>query len=384
MTFKPADVVPPDTVGSVSCMRTKNVQEHLDLSDVWAIDTVHVKRVEQYLKKGDLLVSSANSWNLVGKCSWVPELERRSTFGGFVTVLRPNEDKVDPRFLYRFFSSDRTQATARSFSRQTTNISNLDLKRCAAMPILLPPLAEQRRIAAILDHADALRAKRREALARLDELTQSIFVEMFGEPSTNPRGWPVQTMDELCMGNFRNGLSPSSRGTVHANVLTLSAVTGTEFDSTAVKVATFKTTPPPEQSVDERDLLICRGNGNLNLVGKGYFAPRSLPDTTFPDTIIAARVDATSCSRAYIQALWNTRAVRMQLESAARTTNGTYKINQGSLGSIKLPIPPSEHQTQFAGRIAGIEGLRKGHRQALSALDALFASLQSRAFRGEL
>ena len=86
ITFKPGDVVPVGSPGSVACMRTKNVQSELDLSDVWGIPESFVKRADQYLLTGDLLVSSANSWNLVGKCCRVPQLQwlghiRRVHFG---------------------------------------------------------------------------------------------------------------------------------------------------------------------------------------------------------------------------------------------------------------------------------------------------------------
>ena len=77
ITFKPDDVVPVGSNGSVACMRTKNVQSELELSDVWGISDTFVKREDQYLAGGDLLVSSANSWNLVGKCCWVPVLPWR-------------------------------------------------------------------------------------------------------------------------------------------------------------------------------------------------------------------------------------------------------------------------------------------------------------------
>jgi type I restriction enzyme S subunit len=90
ITFKPTDVVPLDTPGSVDCMRTKNVQAELDATDVWAVEASLVKRKDQFLISGDTLVSSANSWNLVGKCCWIPELGRPTSFGGFISVLRAN------------------------------------------------------------------------------------------------------------------------------------------------------------------------------------------------------------------------------------------------------------------------------------------------------
>jgi type I restriction enzyme S subunit len=194
ITFKPDDVVPVGTRDSVACMRTKNVQAELDLSDVWGIPLSFVRREEQYLDIGDLLVSSANSWNLVGKCCWVPPLPWRATFGGFISVLRGDPTLIDARYLYHWFSSARIQATVRSFGQQTTNISNLNVERCLGLLIPLPPLSEQRRIAEVLDKTDALRAQRRAAITRLDSLTQSMFLHMFGENTR--RSWPSMALGD--------------------------------------------------------------------------------------------------------------------------------------------------------------------------------------------
>ena len=214
INFKPDDVVPTGTRGSVACMRTKNVQAELDMSDVWSVGEQFVRREDQFLQAGDVLVSSANSWNLVGKCCWIPELPGRASFGGFVSVLRPHRAKVEPRFLFRWFSSDRIQTTLRSFGQQTTNISNLNTDRCLKLPLPLPPLAAQRRIAEVLDRAEALRAKRRAALAQLDSLTQSLFLDMFGDPATNPKGWPKQKLGDIAK-QITDGEHQTPKRTTH-------------------------------------------------------------------------------------------------------------------------------------------------------------------------
>lgn len=194
ITFKPDDIVELGTDGSVACLRTKNVQADLDLSDVWAVSRNFVKSDEKLTKPGDIILSTANSWNLVGKASWIPELPWPTTAGGFVSLLRANPEKVSPRYLYHWLTTDEVQANLRKCARQTTNISNLNIQQAAALRIPLPPLPEQKRIAGILDQADALRRLRARALEKLNTLGQAIFQEMFGEPMEE---WPEVSISHI-------------------------------------------------------------------------------------------------------------------------------------------------------------------------------------------
>ena len=207
ITFKPVDKCDPHDERTVVCMRTKNVQATLDASDLIAVPRNLVKNSEKMLSTGDILVSSANSWNLVGKCCQVPTLQYPSTAGAFISILRPKTEQLESSYLYRWFSSVEIQRRLRSFANQTTNISNLNHKKTLELQIPLPPLPEQKRIAGILDAADALRAKRRDALAQLDTLLQSTFLDMFGDPVTNPMGWEIEEFDNW-LKNIDSGWSP--------------------------------------------------------------------------------------------------------------------------------------------------------------------------------
>lgn len=197
VSYKPNDLVENFSENSIVCMRTANVQKKLDETDMLSIPLTIVKDKTKYLQEGDILVSTANSWNLVGKCSWIPKLEYLATAGGFISILRADDKKIDRRYLYHWFNSDRTQIQARNCGRQTTNISNMDLDRALSLKIPLPPLSEQKRIADILDKADELRQKRQQSIEKLDELLQATFIDMFGDPVTNPKGWDVEKLDNL-------------------------------------------------------------------------------------------------------------------------------------------------------------------------------------------
>lgn len=157
ITFKPKDVVAAGEPGTVVCLRTKNVQAEVALDDLIAVAPTFVKRQEQYLQTGDILISSANSWNLVGKCCWIPELPWTASFGGFVTALRPTTDSVHRRYLFEWFRSHRIQQLLRSFGRKTTNISNLSLDRCRSMVFSIPPVDLQRQF---MDAVERIRHNR--------------------------------------------------------------------------------------------------------------------------------------------------------------------------------------------------------------------------------
>jgi type I restriction enzyme, S subunit len=179
ITFKPTDVLDSPGPRSVGVMRTANVQSELDTKDVWELPDSFVKRDDQYLRPFDTLISSANSWNLVGRCCLIPKEIQRSSFGGFVTALRPTGSKIRPRFLHSWFSSSKVQQTVRTFGRRTTNISNLDLKRCAGLRIAVPELASQVEFENRLDGVDGLLAGHKHGLGQIDDLFASLQQRAF-------------------------------------------------------------------------------------------------------------------------------------------------------------------------------------------------------------
>ena len=332
-------------------------------------------RARQIVAEGDVLVATVRP-NLNGVAKVPADLNGAIASTGF-TVLRPQATALDSNFLFQWVKSPAfvSDMMAKSTGASYPAVSDRIIKESQ---IPFPPLDEQRRIAAILDKADELRTKRRQALAQLDALTQSIFHEMFGTvPATT-------TLGALCRNRFRNGVSPSTRGSLEQHVLTLSAVTGSAFDPAAVKTSTFDKPIPDSNRVSTQLLLICRGNGNRTLVGRGYFPRVDLHDVGYPDTVIAAEPDTRVVEPRFLEVAWGLPTTRAQLEGAAKTTNGTFKINQASLAAVELPLPPLELQQTFATRVAAVERLKESHRKHLAELEALFASLQHRAFKGEL
>jgi type I restriction enzyme S subunit len=372
INFKPDDVVPLSSAGSVACMRTKNVQSELALEDVWAVPERFVRRPEQILRRGDILVSTANSWNLVGKCCWIPDLPWRASFGGFVSVLRADPVKVEPRFLFHWFSSDRIQAMLRSFGQQTTNISNLNVDRSLKLPLWLPPLAEQRLIAGILDKAETLRAKRRAALAKIDILLRAIFLELFGDPFSNPRGWPVFTLSEI---------SEATQGVQIPRDAQLEE-TANGYDR-YLYINDFYSDDNPKYVEDRyptkrvtADNLVMANTGSPGRVFEGR--PGILSNNLFKITFDAQKI-STVFFYHFLASDFFQQHLQAQMKQGIQRHLG-HKI----FGAQKLPLPPIELQREFASRASAVEKLKAAQCASLARLDVLFASLQYRALRGEL
>jgi type I restriction enzyme S subunit len=276
------------------------------------------------------------------------------------------------------------QGQFRAMCRQWVNQATVSQESLLGMRIPLCSVDEQRRIADVLDRVDELRAKRRRALANLSKLAHSIFVEMFDRSTSSPRDWPTQSLGMVISAPLRNGVSPSGRGHIRAMVLTLSSITGDEFNPEAVKPGMFLSEPAAGQRVKDSCFLICRGNGNLSLVGRGRFPTESMLDTAFPDTIIAAPVSGKRVRPMFLEHMWNSPGVRSQIESLARTTNGTYKVNQSMLEGITFSCPDIAVQDEFSKKIDCVRQLKAKQRAQLAELDELFAGLRDRAFAGLL
>ncbi|MEO1209729.1 MAG: restriction endonuclease subunit S [Cyanobacteria bacterium J06638_20] len=247
--------------------------------------------------------------------------------------------------------------------------------------IPLPPLDDQKRIAYVLGKVEGAIAQRKHHLQQLDDLLKSIFLEMFGDPVRNEKGWELDDFEAITESS-RNGLSPSRSGETKGLVYTLSAITGNSFKEIFKEDQFTKTRDTFFPSTD--DFLVCRGNGNINLVGKGYFYPGTKDNIMFPDTMIGAKIRGDSINKRFLEHLWKSNFIRYQIEKSARTANGTYKINQKSLSSIKLIFPPNSLQTQFADIVQKVEGIKSRYQQSLADLENLYGALSQKAFKGEL
>ena len=267
------------------------------------------------------------------------------------------------------------------------------MNRAAAVPglnredayrveILLPPLEEQRRIAAILDQAETLRTQRRTALALLDSLTQSLFLDMFGNPVANPKGWAIGKIGDM-LESASYGTSEKSGTEGEFPVLRMNNITRNgDLDLGDLKYMDLHQADHEKYLVRAGDVLFNRTN-SAELVGKAAIVPASAPPLAYAGYLVRLRVNEANHPM-YLARFLNTPYAKRMLRGMCKSIVGMANINAKEIQAMRIALPPLPLQQTFATRIASIEALKATHRRALAALDALFASLQQRAFAGQL
>ena len=301
-------------------------------------------------------------------------IEGKTWVNNHAHVLRPR-DHARLRYLVRVLENyDVTPWITGSTRAKLTKAGAFKIQ------IPLPPLAEQRRIAEILDKADALRAKRREALAQLDTVTQSIFLDMFGDPATNPKGWPTNALEDLFEISRGGSPRPIDDYITESPDGVNWIMIGDAPEGSKYITATKKKIKPEgakrSRSVKPGDFLLT----NSMSFGRPYIMRTS---GCIHDGWLVLSPRKSNVVPDYFYSLLGSRA--LYTEFSRRAPGATVKnLNIGLVRSVVVPVPPEAKQREYADRVSAIEGLTVPFQRSLDALEGLFASLQQRAFRGEL
>jgi type I restriction enzyme S subunit len=327
------------------------------------------------LKTGDVLV--ARMPDPLGRACIYPGDPKAAVTVVDVCVIRPNEAGPDARWLVHWFNSASTRNQIAAFATGTTR-SRISRGNLSKLRLRLPPIAEQRRIAEILDKADAVRAKRRTALAQLDTLTQSIFLHMFGDRAAILKRWAVSEL-----GHYLKFLTSGSRGwaehyTDNGDVfLRIQNVRKDELiidDITRVK---------PPQTAEATRTRVLPGDVLLSItadLGRTAVVPHGFPHAFINQHLAILRL--AGVEPRFVSAFLSSPAGRLQVQS--RNRQGVKAgLNFDDIRSFLIPVPPLELQDAFARAASSVDALKIKARQAERTTTRLFSSLQHRAFRGQ-
>ncbi len=322
------------------------------------------------LREGDLLLTIVGT---IGRSAVVSAV-RPLVFQRSVAIIRPKAGVVDPRFFFHASRSQRFQAQLASSANQSSQ-AGVYLGKLKKVEIPLPPLADQRRIAEVLDRAEELRAKRRAALSQLDTLTQSIFFDLLREAGQSVATVSIEDGMEAII-DYR-GKSPTKTA-VGVPLVTARVVKGGELLE-------------PNEFIAEKDYdaWMRRGFPNPGDVlftteaPLGEVAQLDGRKVALAQRLLVLRGKPSLLDNTFLKHALTAQEVKKQID--ARATGSTVRgIRQRELRKVMIPVPPFALQRDFARRVTAVEKLRAAHRASLAELNALFAMLQDRAFRGEL
>lgn len=287
-----------------------------------------------------------------------------------VKVLQVREG-LDPKFVYHYLRA--RQIPSAGYSRHFKFLKRLELP--------IPPLPDQKRIAAILDRGDTIRAKRRDTLTNLDTLAQSVFQDMFGSPSNWGERWDTGTIGSLAR-SVDYGSSAKAGEAGEWPILRMGNLTDSgRIDLTDLKYLNLTPSEVPKHTARRGDLLFNRTNSKEK-VGKAAVVRTDTP-LALAGYLVRVRFDNAATAEfvsAFLRSPYG-RAVRLRVAKAAVNQAN---ISASEMRKIPIALPPAHEIDLFAKRLAAIESARVGVSRTIAADAALFASLQSRAFRGDL
>ena len=376
--------------GSVDPAKFSN--EVFDLYSIPAFDSgepevlagSEIGSTKQVVCPGDVLLSRIvphirRAW-VVGEARG-----RRTIASGEWIVFRSN--RFHPSYLRHLLVSDRFHS---EFMRTVSGVGGSLLRarpiNVARIEIPLPPQSEQKRIAAILDQADAIRRKRHRAIQNVTDIAPAVFHQMFADQDADS----TATLNQLGV-EFRYGTSNKSQPTGFPT-LRIPNVLAAALDLTDLKTVPVESNEFDRLKLHDGDLLFVRTNGNPAYVGRcAVFNSRLIAaagydpeEFIYASYLIRGRADSRVVNPRYLRAFLDTPRGRRMVREQCRTSAGQYNINTHGLGSLEVPVPPIQRQEQFAQQLEEITSLEAKTVSAFAESERLFDSLAQRAFRGGL
>ena len=362
--------------GYLPILRAGNITESgLTFDDLVFVPSGKISNIQKIKKNDILIAASSGSLSVVGKAARALD-DFNGGFGAFCKVLRPNA-KVDPAYFANYFFTSEYRRKISSVAAGA-NINNLRNSDIDDLEIPLPPLAEQKRIAAILDKADAIRRKRQQAIELADEFLRSIFLDMFGDPVTNPKGWNVSNIGALC--SVLTGSTPSRQENSYFSG-NIPWVKTNEVDGYIIKET--------EEYITEEGIR--NSNCKLNPIGSIVLAMYGQGKTRGKVGILGIEA-ATNQACAVIHPsininmgyLYNYLKLSYETLRALGQGAGQPNLNLSIVKNFSVLMPPIELQREFAKRVEKVEALKAKLKASQLQAEEQFKALSQRAFAGEL
>ena len=296
---------------------------------------------------------------------------------GFKSFV-PKADLLDSQYLYYWLKANKEYLQDLGVGATFKEISKTVI---ANVEIPLPPLAEQRRIASILDQADELRQKRQQAIEKLDQLLQATFIDIFGDPVSNPKGWdlkPVGEISESKLGKMLDKKKQSSENDQY-KYLRNANVQWFKFDLSDVFDMEFNEKDRKNCELKFGDILVCEGGEP----GRAAIWKNDLENCFFQKALHRVRLDMTQILPEYFVWLFWFYSKNGGFDDHITVATIAH-LTGVKMKAMQIPIPPLSLQEDFQQKVNEIEVLKTTLENSSKLFESLFSSLQNQVFNGTL
>ncbi len=338
-----------------------------------------VKKGYTHFKNGDVLFAKITPCMENGKAAIASELAGGLGFGSTEFHVLRAKDEVLPEWLFYFVRQPAFRREAKRNFTGTAGQQRVPTTFLSSAAIPVPPLADQRRIADLLSRAEGIVRLRRDAEKKAAELIPALFLDMFGDPATNPKGWPMATVGNvLDSADYGSSSKANSDGNGLPMIRMGNVAYAGHLDLANLKYVNLPQAEAERYSLKAGDILFNRTNSK-ELVGKTGLWNGSR-EAIVASYFIRLRVQRTTLDPYYLWAFMNTAHMKQVIFDTARGAIGQANINSKELKAFPLPVPPLLLQKRFALRCADVSGIVAQQYAATAKAQATFDGLLSRVF----
>lgn len=331
------------------------------------------KYLSYVLEYGDLLFSHINSKTYIGRTVvYVPENDEQIIHGMNLLRLKLDFDLISPFFFQYYTRTDKFKAQVANRRKDAVNQSSITTTDIKTISLPVPPIAEQEKIVAELDCLSGIIEKKKQQLKELDNLAQSIFYEMFGDPVENDKGWEVKKLGEVC--DVRDGTHDSPKYLEHSEYVLVTSKNITadgDIDFTTANYISKEDYDAINKRsyVDFGDIIMAM----IGTIGKPIIVKETSRKFCIKNVALIKFEESTSVTNTYIQALLSNNSYASYIQG--NNKGGTQKfIALGTIRKLLTPIPPLTLQQDFASKIESIEKQKELIAQSIKETETLFNS----------
>ena len=332
------------------------------------------------LKKGDILLSHINSIPHIGKCALYQGEPEKLVHGMNLLCLRTAGKVITPEYLVHYFKTKRFKTDLLRYVNPAVNQASVSITNLVKVRIPVPSLPEQRRIATILDKADAIRRKRRQAIDLMNDFLRSVFLEMFGDPISNPLKWPEIELAKLLQVPPRIGTIEPANDGGNLIVIRVGELGGINPELARSKKVSLPSADRERFKVNSGDILLARAIGSEEQLGKSSIFEDIRDDVVFDSHVMRLRFNSSLIVPLFFLHFFKTDQGKARVLKRGGRTAVQFNINASQLSDVTIPLPPLALQNKFVSVCRKQSDMLKKAELAAREGHALFESLANDFF----